>query len=102
MLNEGLAPFQPFQTSYKYNIGFVFISEMQHLASREILLNDAAEDFARKLLTLIVADDADLNLLLVAEILVIAHLARDEGIGTCLDGCVEQESTRIHRRVPPS
>ena len=39
------------------------------------------------------ADDADLNLLFVAEILVIAHLARDEGIGTCLDGCVEQEST---------
>ena len=39
------------------------------------------------------ADDADLNLLLVAEILVITHLARNEGIGTRLDGCVEQEST---------
>ena len=44
--------------------------------------DDAAEDFAGKLLTLIVADDADLNLLLMTEILVIAHFARDEGIGT--------------------
>ncbi len=42
--------------------------------------DDAAEDFAGKLLTLIVADDTDLNLLLMTEILVIAHLARDEGM----------------------
>ena len=56
--------------------------------------DDAAEDFAGKLLTLIVADDADLNLLLMTEILVIAHFARDEGIGSCRNGIAQQERTR--------
>ena len=56
--------------------------------------DDAAEDFAGKLLTLIVADDADLNLLLMTEILVIAHLARDEGIGSRRNGITQQERTR--------
>ena len=56
--------------------------------------DDAAEDFAGKLLTLIVADDTDLNLLLMTEILVIAHLARNEGIGSRRNGIAQQKRTR--------
>ena len=55
------------------------------------LLDDLLEDLRRKLLALIVADDADLYLLLIAEILVIVHLARDKGVGTGPQGVVEQE-----------
>ena len=37
------------------------------------------------------ADDTNLDALLVAEILVVVHLARDEGVGTVGNGVVEQE-----------
>ncbi len=62
MLNEACA-----LPTYKYNdrIGIYFRDAAFDI--REILLDDAAEDFARKLLALIVTDDADLNLLLMAE-----------------------------------
>ena len=46
------------------------------LDARALALNDVTEDFCRKLLTLVMANDANLNLLLVAEILVIVHLRR--------------------------
>ena len=64
--------------------------------------DDAAEDFAGKLLTLIVTDDADLNLLIMPEILVIAHLARDESIGTSRYRIAQQERTRpaTERHLP--
>ena len=64
--------------------------------------DDAAEDFAGKLLTLIVPDDADLNLLIMPEILVIAHLARDESIGTSRYRIAQQERTRpaTERHLP--
>ena len=43
--------------------------------TRTFLRDDIAEDLGGELLTLIVADNADLDALLVAEILVIVHLA---------------------------
>lgn len=39
-------------------------------------------------------DDTDLDFLLVPEILMIVHLARNEGIGTSLDGIGQQERAR--------
>ena len=58
---------------------------------RALTLNDITEDFCRKLLTLVMANDANLNLLLVAEILVIVHLARDEGVSTLTHSLRQQE-----------
>ena len=54
-------------------------------------MDDILEYFRRKLFALIVPDDADLDLLFVSEILVIVHLASDEGVGPLCDGLVEHE-----------
>ena len=62
--------------------------------SRALALYDVAEDFGGELFALVVADDTDLYLLLIAEVLVVVHLAGDEGIGAGLDGLVEQEVAR--------
>ena len=61
------------------------------LDARALALNDVTEDFCRKLLTLVMANDANLNLLLVAEILVIVHLTRDEGVSTLAHRLRQQE-----------
>ena len=58
--------------------------------ARTLLLDDVAEDFAGKLFALIMANDADLNLLFRTKVLMIVHLASDKGIGTLTDG-VRQE-----------
>ena len=58
-----------------------------------MLLDDLLEHLCRELLTLIVADDTDLYLLFVAEILVVMHLTRNKGVSTCFYGVVEQEIT---------
>ena len=59
--------------------------------SRALALDDVAEDLGGELLALVVADDTDLNLLVVAEILVVVHLAGHEGIGTGCDGVGQEE-----------
>ena len=59
--------------------------------SRALLGNDVAEDLAGELLGLIVTDDAYLDALLVAEVLMVVHLARNEHVGTLLHGIVKQE-----------
>ena len=59
--------------------------------TRTCLMNNLLEELTGEVLTLIVADDADLDLLLVAEILVVVHFACQEGIGSQTDGFVKQE-----------
>ena len=58
---------------------------------RAFIFDDATENLCRVLLTLIMADDTDLYLLLVAKVLMVVHLTSDKGIGTCLHSLVEQE-----------
>jgi hypothetical protein len=58
-----------------------------------IMLNDVAEDFRRVLLTLVMADDTYLNALFIAEVLVIVHLARYEGVSTLTESIGQQEVT---------
>ena len=45
-------------------------------------MDDVAEDFAGELLALIMADNANLNLLLLTEVLMLVHFACDKGIST--------------------
>ena len=59
--------------------------------ARTSLGYDVTEHLGGVLLALVVADDTDLNLLLVAEVLMIVHLTRDEGVGSGFHGIVEQE-----------
>ena len=59
--------------------------------SRALALDDVAEDLGGELLALVVTDDTDLNLLVVAEILVVVHLAGHEGIGTGCDGVGQEK-----------
>ena len=59
--------------------------------SGAFLLDNLLEDFGCKLLALVVADDANLYLLFVAEELVIVHLTGDECVGTLSNGFVEEE-----------
>ena len=60
-----------------------------------------AEYLRSVLLTLVVSDDTNLYFLLVAEILVVVHLAGDESVGSFGYGRVEQEvagsATKSHR-----
>ena len=50
--------------------------------TKALFPNDVAEDFAGELLALIMADDANLNLLLLTEVLMIVHFTCDKGIST--------------------
>ena len=59
--------------------------------ARALLLNDIAEYFRRVLLRLIVADDAYLDALFIAEVLVVVHLASNEGVGTQRHSVGQQE-----------
>ena len=58
---------------------------------RAFIFDDATENLCRVLLTLIMADDTDLYLLLVAEILMVVHLTCDKRVSTDFQGFVEQE-----------
>lgn len=71
-------------------IGFVFVLVRKHFTPGHSLDN-VTEDFVGELLTLVVANDSNLNLLVVAKVLVIVHLTRHKGIGTLSDGLIEQE-----------
>ena len=53
--------------------------------------DDVVEYLGGELLALVVSHNADLQLLFVAEILVIVHLAREESVGTSLDGVRQHE-----------
>ena len=61
------------------------------LYSGTFLLDDTLEDFAGKLLTLIMPNVADLNLLLMPEVFMIVHFACNEGISTSLYGSIKKE-----------
>ena len=61
--------------------------------TRAFTPNDVAENLKSVLLTLVVTNDADLNLLFVAEILVVMHLAREKGVSTLTQGVWQQEVT---------
>ena len=61
------------------------------LDARALLPDNVTKDFAGKLLTLIMPDNADLNLLFRTKVLMIVHLASDKGIGTLTDGVRQQE-----------
>ena len=61
--------------------------------TRAIALDDVAEDFRRVLLALVMADDTYLNALFIAEVLVIVHLARYEGVSTLTESIEQQEVT---------
>ena len=61
------------------------------LQFRAISLKDLLQQLTGELFALIVSDDGNLDFLLMAEILVITHLARHEGIGSAADGFTKTE-----------
>ena len=75
------------------NINYRVRIRLGHLGADAgaLALDDVTEYLRRKLLTLVVADDANLDFLFVVEEDVVVHLARDEGIGTLAHGIVQQE-----------
>ena len=79
-------------SNIEYRIGV----DLRHLTAhaRARFGDDVAENLFGKLLALIMSDDGNLKLLLVAKILMIVHLARHKGIGTGTDGGRQQEVTR--------
>jgi len=63
------------------------------LQFRAISLKDLLQQLAGELFALIVSDDGNLDFLLMAEILVITHLARHESIGPAANGLTKTERT---------
>ena len=63
----------------------------QRLQSRTGFCENFCQKLRRISLTLIMADDTDLYLLLMAEELMIAHLTRYKGIGSCRNGIAKEE-----------
>ena len=63
------------------------------LQFRAIAFQDFLQQLAGELFALIVSDDGNLDFLLMAEILVITHLARHKGIGPAMNGFAKTERT---------
>ena len=61
--------------------------------ARTLLPDNGLEYLVGELFALIMADDRYLDALFVAEVFVIMHFARDEGIGSGGNGLRKQEST---------
>ena len=68
--------------------------------SRALLVNDVAENLAGELLRLVMANHTDLDALFIAKVLVIMHLASNEGVSAKADSIRQQEvasaTTKCH------